>query len=659
MTLLTMALEKRAAALLNLTCLFVVGALLCTAGPAAAGEGSSDDNIASAELELGGKWADFDGDRSFIFPYDPLDSGVVGSFDLFYIGPALGTFNLESEFLDGDDWDLRGDYNYGANVHVGARARKFYHALENRSLPGDFETPAPGFGTVRVESGTANPDAENFNTLTDYTAYVKARIPSYPAHVRADARHYTREGSADMVYFFRGCSTHICHVNSRTRELDQVTQEYNLGFDTHLGPVDIVYNFNNLHFQDDAEDPVDYYGSFSIGPRPPGEYTHHINPDTSSYTNTIRINSNLTNRMVLALDYRFGKSRNDDSTITDGRQHFTGDLSYQLNGRHFLSFRFLYDDDYTDDIPEEYRALRTAIGNAVEPGRRERMSELTYRWTPGRSFQLHAHARYVNYDREDTAESGLPPETTMGTVDLDGRWNILSSLKLEAEIARDWQEDPPYATDFTDRWRYMLGAVWGPSPLLSFQAIWRGYRGTNDNGDSLTRAYYGLTEAPEDFERSTKGDAVNAVALWVPAEPWRFVLSYAYTVNGVDQDMLLGTAIYPDRVYRVDDSPWDADTQVANLEISWAATKQLGLTLGGLFVTGAETFEPEFALSEGISGSAESEFTKLMGSLEIVYALTASFDLNLSGYWADYNDEQDDGRDGRGGGVVASISRKW
>ena len=272
---------------------------------------------------------------------------------------------------------------------------------------------------------------------------------------------------------------------------------------------------------------------------------------------------------------------------------------------------------------------------------------------------MHAHGRYGKYDREDTMESGLPEETKVGSVDVDVRYRAAPALELEGELAWDWQENPAFATDFTRRWRYMLGAVWGITPDFNLQAFWRGYRGENDDEESLTLAYYDLAATPENFKRDISGDVLQAVAHWTPAKTWRLLLSYAYTMNGVDQDMLIGTASYPDRNSRVEDAPWDARTQVGNLEIEWAATSQLTCTLGGLASTGKETFEPEFSLSEGLAEAADSEYLKLMGSLEFDYTFTDSLGVTLAGYWADYDDKKNDLNDGDGTSVVASIRKSW
>ena len=155
--------------------------------------------------------------------------------------------------------------SHGADFSIGIRAQEFFHIQEHKEYAPDFETPAPGFGSVHVVGSDADPGKEYYSDFSEFTGEFKVRVPSYPAHVRGDARLYKKEGPNQLRYFSRNCATHICHSNSRTRDIDQETQEYNIGFDAHVGFVDVVYNRNFLSFEDKADDPMDFFGPFFLG----------------------------------------------------------------------------------------------------------------------------------------------------------------------------------------------------------------------------------------------------------------------------------------------------------------------------------------------------------------------------------------------------------
>jgi hypothetical protein len=638
------------------------GMLLTAALPAAA-----DDTESAPEtfisLEAGGRYADTDGDRTFIRPYDPMDSNAVIDFDLLNIRPGGRSFELEGAFTDDQDWNLGAEYNRGADFSIGVRGQEFFHTQKHREFAPDFETPAPGFGSVHVEGSDADPGKEYYSDFTDITGEFKLRAPSYPAHIRGDARLYKKEGPNQMRYFFRTCSTHICHSNAKTRDIDQETQEYNLGFDAHVGFVDVVYNRNFLTFEDKADDPVDFFGDFVMGRPVPGMYPHHVNPETESYFDEIKLNTNLTNKAVLALHYIGGKSKNNDSHITEDNKRFVANLSYTPGRRQFLTARYIYGKVDTTEVSDEVAEIREAIGDAVEPGTKENAGEITYRYAVRPGTDLHAHVRYTDIDRTDTEASGLPDNTTITTFDVDGNFKVSRQLDLEAELAKDWISDPAFATDFTSKWRYTLGAVWTPSGVFNLLARYTGFTGENDDDAALQRAY-DLPPAPlENLKRKSDGNNVLAVATWMPAEVLTFILSYNYSVNDIDQDQLLGTASSPAFTFLSEDTPFKNMYQIAHLEAVWAATKQLRLALGGMVITGEETWEPESpgdpSLAAGLSDIGHSEFTKYMVDGEADFSVSDSLGFTLAAFYADYDDKIHDGADGSGGGVLATVTKKW
>ncbi len=48
-----------------------------------------------------------------------------------------------------------------------------------------------------------------------------------------------------------------CHMQSRTRKIDRVTEEITAGFDAHLGPVDIAFLQTLREFREKTADQSD------------------------------------------------------------------------------------------------------------------------------------------------------------------------------------------------------------------------------------------------------------------------------------------------------------------------------------------------------------------------------------------------------------------
>jgi hypothetical protein len=149
----------------------------------------------------------------------------------------------------------------------------------------------------------------------------------------------------------------------------------------------------------------------------------------------------------------------------------------------------------------------------------------------------------------------------------------------------------------------------------------------------------------------------------MPAETLTFVLSYNYSLNDIKQDQLVGTASSPALTFLSEGTPFESMYQIAHLNAVWAATKQLRLTLGGMVITGEETWEPESpgdpSLAAGLSDIAHNNFVKYMVDAEADFAVSDSLGFTLAAFYADYDDKIHDGADGNGGGVLATITRKW
>ena len=304
----------------------------------------------------------------------------------------------------------------------------------------------------------------------------------------------------------------------------------------------------------------------------------------------------------------------------------------------------------TTDVSAEVAAAREAIGDAVEPGTKENAGEVTYRYHVGPGSDVHAHVRYTDIDRTETDASGLPENTTITTADIDGKFRVSRQLALEAELAKDWISDPAFATDFTSKWRYTLGATWSPAGAFNLLARYTGFTGENDDDAALQRAYYEPPTPLTDLKRKSDGHNLLAVATWMPAETLTCVLSYNYSLNDIQQDMLVGTANSPTLTFLDEGSPFESMYQIAHLNFIWAATKQLSLTLGGMVIAGEETWDPESladpSLAMGLSDAAHREFAKYMVDAEADFSLSDSLGLTLGAFYADYDDKVNDRGDG-------------
>ena len=104
--------------------LFAALLLLTPAASVLADDTEADSSDFSASLEIGGIYAESDGDRSFIYPYDPLDSSAVFFLDILNLNPGGKSFTLDFSFTHEENWDADIRYNHGAVFSVGVGAQE-------------------------------------------------------------------------------------------------------------------------------------------------------------------------------------------------------------------------------------------------------------------------------------------------------------------------------------------------------------------------------------------------------------------------------------------------------------------------------------------------------------------------------------------------------
>ncbi|MHB8835628.1 MAG: hypothetical protein ACYC9Y_07960 [Candidatus Methylomirabilia bacterium] len=638
-----------------------------------------EDRLFAGHLQAGYTGANVEDNRTFVQPYDPLESGAVLGLDLNYLSPSFGTFSLESAFRGSDDWNAALDYGRAAAVDINVQSRTFTHARAHTELPEDYEVANFAAGGLIGESHDANPGAQYADTLSDTRASVKVRVPGYPAHLSASGRVYRHQGNQQMIYFFRSCSTEVCHVKSQTRTLDQVTREYALGADAHAGPIDIVYSRTFSTFRDDARDPVAAFGDLSYTPAQSskaGDYSHDVNPDLRSFRDEVKINTNLANRGVVSLAYTRQEQENETSGITRGDQHAALDASYLVRPLLFAVVHLNYDGERTLDLSAKARATRDKDSefhikngqshfHAVEPEYERWSGEVGLRLVPrsGAKFLLRGGYRTNKRVSVIYKTGGVwddDPNISRTThAALDGKWRFGRVLDLDGTLAQEWTTDPAYAIEATSLTRYGLGAAWAPDTVFSLRLGYAGYSGTNDDEAALERGYAKLAKIDEGFSRKVTGNAVNLLASLTPAPAFTLTAAYSWSDNGIEQDLRFGGPSGGTLSYVSEDTAWSGTTQVANLRAIWAATSRLKLTGEGTWVSGRESYAPDFAADADLKEFGTGEFTKLYAALGAEISVTKTLGCTLTGFWSAYDDRQDEKGDGHALGMLAAIDVRW
>ena len=108
---------------------------------------------------------------------------------------------------------------------------------------------------------------------------------------------------------------------SQSRDIDWNTQEVRVGVNSHLGPVEFDYNHAEKKFESRGIDRV-LYDDYALVTVP-----HNLVPDLKSSSDTVKVHTSLTGRIVAAATYSDGEKKNEDSGAKANFQNTAGDLT--------------------------------------------------------------------------------------------------------------------------------------------------------------------------------------------------------------------------------------------------------------------------------------------------------------------------------------------
>lgn len=608
-------------------------------------------------------------------PYESLKSSPFFNIDGFYGTPKAGLIDLHSQFKNSDDWSLASEYNKGATFSARARWQEFSHSLGHRELR--FRSQSPGQGdTVMVTPDERNTKEEYHSNFHEKFARIKVRPFDYPAHATATVREYTRTGPSQMVFYDMNCQGSGCHIVSKERNLDQRTSEWNLGVDGHFGYVDMSYTFGAMTFADKAPDPVDAYGLVSSNPlhQTPGNYTHAVWPDFKVFSDTLRINTSLADRVVSALTFMRGQSKNEDSDITKERRRLGVDLSYKSRKNMNLNLAYRNEKVDTADISQSARDLRQLVGHPVEPGRTTNKLETALRYDATRRFAATVKGSHSILQREETDVTHLPSKTHDTQVEIRGDYRHHGSLRLGTALGMTHRAGVPFAADFTDIYQMTLDSTWTPAPIWTFQAFYRANVGVNTDSERLKSTYYQSSNNElagiDDMKNKSIFHNVNLTTIATPSKNVSVAATYAFHSNEIERDQIIGTPSSARLgTYYESETQWTQRKHVANLTTTFKTTPKLAITATGLLVKGQERWDPrlitgagysvDLSSEQGLSNISYREFIKLMGSLKGEYSFSKTLSLIIECTHVTYDDKVHDDQDGDATSLATMIKSSW
>lgn len=563
--------------------------------------------------------------------YDSLESSPTLKANLF---TDRGTYYLDLgvDFLNDDDFSAELRLTTRRLFRLDLRTERFFHNLDHipydsgqdgsrpdAYFPVTATRPFPPNDTATVPASPRayytdqNPGADYGLRLDVSEAKIRVKAPDYPAHLNLAYWRYEKSGAKQLRFVDDNCAT-ACHMQSKTRDIDRVTEEVKVGIDAHAGFIDIALETLFRTFRNRESTPVDNFGYYLIpGARTAGWNEHDEDPDSKLQELTLKLNTAPSGGVVGSASFTLGEreNRSDLSSVHPIRaktDYFktAADVTYTPSENWTVNFRHRLldmDSDNTDRYQDYYTdpASDLSIRDSMDFTRAWYEAIVNYR--PSRRFTLKAELRHEQIERDETGEPttvhngytrtivpawDLPDKEAITRVKLGFNSSMLekSALKLNGWLTIQTNDDPAYGTSFSESREMSLAASYTSSMLWGLTANVKLLDEENDDHN------LGLTFAEYALDRNREQQNVSVGTWVIPLEGVSFDLNYGYLRSAIEQDLLFGGQ----DGYAIENESVDyrQTVQTVTVGITWQALKDLTGRIEGYHIRSKASYSPDF-----------------------------------------------------------------
>lgn len=584
--------------------------------------------------------------------YDYLESGPIGSLDLEW-DPLPHRFVLESTFLNNRDYFGEFDYAYKDLVVVNAYTRDVFHNLNHFQFGVDDPlTPSPSFTDL-------NPD-DRYGIGNEFgRVFLRLKAPNFPFHVYAEVRSINREGSIQQRYL-RELSGGLAKV-SKTRAIDWNTEEFRVGANSHLGPIEIDVSHTEKTFEAAKEKVLsDTYTSglttFTV--------PHNAVPDLESSWNTLKVHTTYSGKVVLSGTYTDGDKKNNDSNSSETFSNAAGDVFFMPITSTLFALKYRH---YEQDATNPATVINITAAGPVPVSVRDSISSardvvtgsLRYRATD----RLTLKGEYGT-DTTDRTRGLLgstltappvgapaywlvPESTTKSTAKLGVAYRIMKKMNFRADYTAVSVDNPAYATDPDESASSRASLTWMPltwfNTLLSYSVV-------NEKRDQSNRPWGPLTA-------SSKHDQALASMTFLVGKRSSLTASFSHYQNTVDQTVTEQDAF---GAFALDGGvPYDDIANVGTLSATIAPVKGVNLTASGSKSYSRGNFRLAGANTAGIAELSDLKVVDSVYTGGVEFQATRNFGGEIRYQYRKYDDRVDNTQDGRVKTLLGTASLKW
>ncbi len=583
-------------------------------------------------------WVDSEGSTRAA-EYEYLKSSFGGDLRLEY-DPLPQRFSIDTHYLNQKDYFGEMDYAYRDIVLFNFLARGVYHNLDHLTFgPDDLTTPSPSFTDL-------DPNAEYALENALRRGSIRFKTPDFPFHIYADATTIDRTGTIQQR-FLRGFTGGLDKV-SQSRDIDWSSQDVRVGLNSHLGPVEADYNHAEKKFTARGSDKVlyDVYPLFTA--------PHNLVPDLTSSTDTIKLHTSYTGRVVAAAAYSSGDRKNDDSGAKADFKDTAGDLTLTpvaglalvVKYRHY-DLNVSNPDTVTLPLPGSTPIpVRDSISSKRDIISGVARYRVTDRLTVKGEYAVDSIDRNIGSGPEAWE---VAPRTTKVTSKLGLYYRMMSKLAVRADYSASQVENPAYPND-ADRINDAKASVtWTPvQRLIAFASFGE----VQEKRDMLTAPLAGGNR------KATRDQALGSLTFLVGNRS-SITASYFYYSNKTKQSL---TFVDDAGNFIVEDGIQYGDTgEVFSLAASQALAEGIMVTADASRSYSKGNFRVD-GLVPGTTGIDTLSDLRVVEDI-VTAGLQVQFNRNTGGefryQYRKYDDKINNTQDGRVNTAMTTLYVKW
>ncbi|MBU0968493.1 MAG: hypothetical protein KKA54_19175 [Proteobacteria bacterium] len=601
---------------------------------------------------LGYRWVSDDDSlkaAEYIYPHSSVTFGL----DLLSC-PLPYRYHMNAEFLSNYDFYTDAGFAYKDLVLFRDILVGVHHNLEHFNYQYAGEPP----DLVYTDR---NPGDDYYVDFVSNLLSLRLKAPDFPFHTFLNHRHIEREGR-DQQRFLLG-DFNDTHKISEARDVDWSSNALKLGTNSHLGPVEVEYAFDQAKFNPDGSEIL-YDPYPASGDRHADIYPHNVVPETESSAHSMKMHSSYTGGIVTAATVSNLYQKNNYSRIESTTWKGAFDFSWIPDPLVGLFFKYRH-TDVDMDTPDT--VTLTGLSNSLNYPVRQGVSydkdvfSLSSRYRPGNLLSLLASYEFSHLDRKDVGEwVVLPGQSNIHTINFTANAKPLDKVKVKASYEYKNYSQPAYNNTPDSSNKLRLTTTYLPVPWLN---VYLEYILALTERNSLNYLNSDPALLLEIGERDGRHDQF-LVSLTTELSPKvSLTASWFYQRWDVEQDLAYGKWLMAgagDLPYLDVGVPYTDEANSFSLAIFYLPRQDLTVTADLTYtITKGKTGYDDVVGGEPFSLSSFSALkaSETICSLEIAKRLSKDWEVRLRSYMNIYNDREYDRLDGNVFTTTFSIKR--